>query len=203
MLQTSDRLFFEKSLAAEGFKAIAGVDEAGRGPLAGPVVASAVILPDKFSLEEVNDSKKLSPKKRERLADEICRQCIVSIGIVTAQAIDEVNIRNATLEAMRKAVFSLGKKPDCILVDGNAPINCGIYEKTIVKGDSRSVSIGAASIIAKVFRDIIMKEYALEYPRYLFEKNKGYPTREHKELISIYGLSPVHRKTFNYKQKSK
>lgn len=201
MEKDSQRLQFENSAKADGFELIAGVDEAGRGPLAGPVVAAAVILPNDFSLFEVNDSKKISEKKREKLANEICSQCDVGVGIVTAFGIDEVNIRNASLEAMRKAVFSLEKKPDYLLIDGNAKINCGISEETIVKGDSRSISIGAASIIAKVLRDQIMKEYSREYPQYLFEKHKGYPTKKHKELIAEYGLSPFHRKTFNYKIK--
>ena len=199
MNQELNRLHFENAAAARGFTSIAGVDEAGRGPLAGPVVAAAVILPPDFNLFEINDSKKLSEKKRDILAVEICNTCMVGVGIVTAIGIDRVNIRNASLEAMRKSVFSLEIKPDYVLIDGNAEINCGIKEETIVKGDSKSFSIGAASIIAKVFRDRIMKEYSKDYPEYMFEKHKGYPTKKHKELIAVHGLTPYHRTTFNYK----
>lgn len=195
----NQRFQFEESAKKLGYKNIAGVDEAGRGPLAGPVVAAAVILPKDFDLFEVNDSKKLSEKKRDKLALAICEKCMVGVGIVTPEGIDKVNIRNASLEAMRKAVFSLEITPDYVLIDGNAEIKCGIDEETIVKGDSRSISIGAASIIAKVFRDRIMKEYSMKYPEYLFEKHKGYPTKKHKELIAEHGLTPIHRITFNYK----
>lgn len=195
----NQRFQFEESAKKLGYKNIAGVDEAGRGPLAGPVVAAAVILPQDFDLFEVNDSKKLSEKKRDKLAFAICEKCMVGVGIVTPEGIDRVNIRNASLEAMRKAVFSLDITPDYVLIDGNAKIECGIDEETIVKGDSRSISIGAASIIAKVFRDRIMKEYSMKYPEYLFEKHKGYPTKKHKELIAEHGLTPIHRITFNYR----
>lgn len=195
----NQRFQFEESAKKLGYKNIAGVDEAGRGPLAGPVVAAAVILPQDFDLFEVNDSKKLSEKKRDKLAFAICEKCMVGVGIVTPEGIDRVNIRNASLEAMRKAVFSLDITPDYVLIDGNAEIECGIDEETIVKGDSRSISIGAASIIAKVFRDRIMKEYSMKYPEYLFEKHKGYPTKKHKELIAEHGLTPIHRITFNYR----
>lgn len=195
----NQRFQFEESAKKLGYKNIAGVDEAGRGPLAGPVVAAAVILPQDFDLFEVNDSKKLSEKKRDKLASAICEKCMVGVGIVTPEGIDRVNIRNASLEAMRKAVFSLDITPDYVLIDGNAKIECGIDEETIVKGDSRSISIGAASIIAKVFRDRIMKEYSMKYPEYLFEKHKGYPTKKHKELIAEHGLTPIHRITFNYR----
>ncbi|MGM0419075.1 MAG: ribonuclease HII [Thermodesulfobacteriota bacterium] len=196
-----NRLEFEDFARSKGYLRIAGLDEAGRGPLAGPVVSAAVILPDDFSLDGVYDSKKVSEKKRELLAFKICEQCEVGIGIVTAQGIDSVNIRNASLESMRKAVKMLDHKPDCILVDGNAKTDCGIYEITIVKGDSRSLSISAASIVAKVFRDKIMKEYSAEFPEYMFDKHKGYPTKKHKEVIANLGLTPFHRKTFNYKLK--
>lgn len=191
-----NKFFYENIALGKGYKIIAGVDEAGRGPLAGPVVAAAVILPDNFQCMEIDDSKKLSEKKREKLAEIICSTCKVGIGISSPEVIDKVNIRNASLMALVKAVYSLDIKPDCILVDGNARTDCGIYEETIVKGDSKSISIGAASIIAKVFRDKIMEEYSEIYPEYSFENHKGYPTKKHKEAIAFHGILPIHRKTF-------
>ncbi|MDY0133095.1 MAG: ribonuclease HII [Desulforegulaceae bacterium] len=194
-----DKLFYENKALSKGCKIIAGVDEAGRGPLAGPVVAAAVILPKDFEIIGIDDSKKLSEKKRTDLAEIICKQCRVGVGISSPEVIDKANIRNASLMAMVKAVYCLDIIPDCILVDGNAKTDCGIYEETIVKGDSKSLSIGAASIIAKVFRDKIMKEYSKIYPKYFFENHKGYPTKKHKQAIQISGILPIHRKTFNLK----
>ncbi|MCB9481097.1 MAG: ribonuclease HII [Desulfobacteraceae bacterium] len=190
------KLYFENKALEKGYNVIAGVDEAGRGPLAGPVVAAAVILPDNFECSDIDDSKKLSETKREKLAEIICQTCKVGVGISSPEIIDKVNIRNASLMAMVKAVYCLDIRPDCILVDGNARTDCGIYEETIVKGDSKSLSIGAASIIAKVFRDKIMEEYAKIYPHYFFENHKGYPTKKHKEAIALHGILPIHRKTF-------
>jgi ribonuclease HII len=195
-----NKLFYETQAFKKGYKIIAGVDEAGRGPLAGPVVAAAVILPDNFEgREKIDDSKKLNEKKRAELAELICKNCKVGVGISSPEVIDRVNIRNASLMAMVKAVYSLDILPDCILVDGNAKTFCGIYEEAIVKGDSKSLSIGAASIIAKVFRDKIMEEYSKIYPGYFFEKHKGYPTKIHKQAIALSGILPIHRKTFNLK----
>lgn len=191
-----DKLFYENEALKKGFKIIAGVDEAGRGPLAGPVVAAAVILPKNFDISEIDDSKKLSEKKRAELADIICKTCKVGIGVSSQEVIDKVNIRNASLMAMVKAVYCLDIKPHCLLIDGNAKTDCGIYEEAIVKGDSKSFSIGAASIIAKVFRDKIMEEYSKIYPKYFFEKHKGYPTKKHKEAIATHGILPIHRQSF-------
>ncbi|MGE4518297.1 MAG: ribonuclease HII [Desulfobacteraceae bacterium] len=193
------KLFFEERALKNGYRVIAGVDEAGRGPLAGPVVAAAVILPGDFECSEIDDSKKLSEKKRSELAEMICEKCMVGVGISSPDVIDRVNIRNASLMAMVRAVYSLDTVPDCILVDGNARTDCGIYEEAIVKGDSKSLSIGAASIIAKVFRDKIMEEYSKIYPGYFFEKHKGYPTKKHKQAIALNGILPIHRKSFNLK----
>ncbi|MDY0360741.1 MAG: ribonuclease HII [Desulforegulaceae bacterium] len=191
-----NKLFYENKALKKGYKIIAGVDEAGRGPLAGPVVAAAVVLPENFDCTGIDDSKKLSEKKRAELAEMICKTCKVGIGISCHEVIDKVNIRNASLMAMVKAVYCLDIRPDCLLIDGNARTDCGIYEETIVKGDAKSCSIGAASIIAKVFRDKIMEEYSIIYPGYYFEKHKGYPTKKHKALISELGILPIHRKTF-------
>jgi len=193
------KLFYENKALKSGYKIIAGVDEAGRGPLAGPVVAAAVILPENFEAGEIDDSKKLSEKKRAVLAEIICKKCRVGVGVSSPEVIDRVNIRNASLMAMVNAVYCLGITPDCILVDGNAKTDCGIYEEAIVKGDSKSLSIGAASIIAKVFRDRIMQEYSKIYPDYFFEKHKGYPTKKHKQAIALNGVLPIHRKSFNLK----
>lgn len=189
----------EYDLRVKGIIRIAGIDEAGRGCLAGPVVAAAVILPTIFNLPDLNDSKKLTAKKREELFILINKQaCAVSIGIIDNITIDKINILQATLEAMKQAVTKLPVKPDYLLIDGNKTIESSdIKQKAIVKGDSKSVSIAAASIIAKVTRDKIMLELAQEYPEYGFSKNKGYGTEKHRESIFNYGQCPIHRKTFN------
>jgi ribonuclease HII len=184
---------------------VAGIDEAGRGPLAGPVVAAAVIFKsDKVNLPKINDSKKINEKVRESLFDEILLQAeSVGIGIVDNIEIDKINILQATFKAMHLSVNNLKIKPDHLIVDGNSFKSIGIDYDTIVKGDGKSVSIAAASIIAKVTRDRMMKEYAKEYSRYNFDKHKGYATKEHFEMIDKYGESPIHRKSFLKKYYSK
>lgn len=184
---------------------VAGIDEAGRGPLAGPVVAAAVIFrSDAVDLPGINDSKKLSEKKRNLLFDEIMKQSAAyGIGIVDNNEIDEINILQATYKAMHKAIKSLVVKPDYLIIDGNSFKDIGIDFTTIIKGDAKSVSISAASILAKVTRDKIMTEYSLVYPQYHFDKHKGYPTSEHFEMITKYGETPIHRKTFLKKYYSK
>ena len=192
-----DYLYEEKALSA-GYKVVCGIDEAGRGPLAGPVYAAAVILPLGLEIEGLNDSKKLSEKKREQLFDVICEMAIdYSIGIATEKEIDEINILNATFLAMHRAVEGLKQKPDYALIDGNQyPKIPFVMEETVVKGDAKSMSIAAASILAKVSRDRFMLEKAKEFPQYQFEKHKGYGTKVHYDMLKEYGPSPIHRRTF-------
>ncbi|MDD5475202.1 MAG: ribonuclease HII [Syntrophales bacterium] len=183
-----------------GFNRIAGVDEAGRGPLAGPVAAAAVILPEGYENGEIADSKKLTPAKREKLYRVIVNDALsVGIAFVEPSVIDTINILQATLLAMRKAVRELSPIPDFILVDGTATIDIAIPQKTIVKGDSLSISIAAASIIAKVSRDQVMDRYHIQYSQYNFLRNKGYGTREHREAIRRHGYCKIHRKSFKIK----
>lgn len=178
-------------------KILAGVDEAGRGPLAGPVVAAAVILPEGCEIDGLNDSKKLSAEKRESLFHQIKSLAIVTgIGIVEPEEIDRINILRATLLAMEIAVKNLSPQPDYLLIDGNTRTSLLIPQQTVVKGDSRCCSIAAASIIAKVIRDSIMDDYHKIYPEYNFKKHKGYPTKEHFEALRRFGPCPIHRKTF-------
>lgn len=192
-----DWLEYENAALNSGFEVVCGIDEAGRGPLAGPVYAAAVILPKGHIVEGVNDSKKISEKKRDLLFDKIIDECVCySIGIASEQEIDEINILQATFLAMRRAVEGLEIKPDIALVDGNKKPGLDIAEQTIVKGDSKSANIAAASIIAKVSRDRYMLEMAEKYPEYQFEKHKGYGTKLHYEMLEKYGISPIHRKTF-------
>lgn len=188
---------FDKKYLNSKVKYLAGVDEAGRGPLAGPVVAAAVIFDIKTNIKGVNDSKLLTEKKREKLFDQIITQALTySVSIVNHNVIDEVNILNATLRAMKQAVDDLKIKPDLVLVDGNRKFQSDIPIMTIVKGDSKSFSIAAASILAKVTRDRLMKMHAVQFPVYLWEQNKGYPTKQHREIIKKVGPSPLHRKSF-------
>ena len=192
-----DWLEYENAALNSGFEIVCGIDEAGRGPLAGPVYAAAVILPKGHIVEGVNDSKKISEKKRDLLFDKIIDECVCySIGIASEQEIDEINILQVTFLAMRRAVEGLEIKPDIALVDGNKKPGLDIAEQTIVKGDSKSANIAAASIIAKVSRDRYMLEMAEKYPEYQFEKHKGYGTKLHYEMLEKYGISPIHRKTF-------
>ena len=188
---------YENNAHNEGYLVVCGVDEAGRGPLAGPVFAGAVILPENYTHEILNDSKKLSEKKRDLVYDDIIRDAVSwSVGMATEQEIDDINILNATFLAMKRAFEGLNIKPDLAFVDGNRYANTGVKEITIVKGDSKCMSVAAASIIAKVSRDRFMQEVDKQYPQYQFSKHKGYGTKLHYEMIEQYGISPVHRKTF-------
>jgi ribonuclease HII len=188
---------FDKNYLSKEVKYLAGVDEAGRGPLAGPVVAAAVIFNKRKIIKGVNDSKQLSEKKREELYDKIISSALAySVRIVGHDTIDEINILNASMLAMKQAVESLNIKPDLVLVDGNRIFESDIPVIPIVKGDAKSFSIAAASILAKVTRDRLMKNLANQYPIYLWEQNKGYPTKKHREIIKNFGPSPLHRKTF-------
>ncbi len=188
---------FDRQYSASG--CVCGTDEAGRGPLAGPVVAAAVILPDGCVIEGLDDSKKLSEKKREKLFD-IIREKALAYGIAEAsnEEIDRINILNASLASMRRAVAQVSEtvKPGIILVDGNRNTDFGIPSVTVVKGDSKSQSIAAASVLAKVYRDRLMAELDRQYPEYDFKKHKGYPTQEHMLAVYEFGPSPVHRKSF-------
>lgn len=188
---------FEKQALNDGYKVVCGVDEAGRGPLAGPVCAAAVILPLDCEIEGLNDSKKLSEKKRDALYDIIKEKAVAySIAMVDEKTIDEINILQATFEAMRQAIGGLSVKPDAALIDGNQKPHSGIEERPIVKGDAQSMSIAAASILAKVTRDRFMLELDEKYPEYQFKKHKGYGTKLHYECLKKYGVSPVHRVSF-------
>ncbi|MFH1856477.1 MAG: ribonuclease HII [Candidatus Omnitrophota bacterium] len=189
-------LKIEKALIKEGFKAIAGVDEAGRGPLAGPVVAGAVIIRDFSFPVTINDSKKMTARARSRAFDEILKRAFVGIGIIDHLRIDEFNIYQASLRAMEQAVDNLSIQPDCLLIDGPYRINNSVKNVSVIKGDSKSVSIACASIIAKVTRDRIMEKLDKLYPCYDFKNNKGYGTSLHMNLIKEFGPSPVHRLTF-------
>ena len=188
---------YETQAHNNGYTVVCGVDEAGRGPLAGPVFAGAVILPEGYSHEILNDSKKLSEKKRDMVYDDIVRDAICwSVGIADEKEIDEINILNATFLAMRRAIEGLDIKPDLAYIDGNKAPGSGVKEITIVKGDGKCLSVAAASIIAKVSRDRFMYEIDKAYPQYQFSKHKGYGTKLHYEMIEQYGVSPVHRRTF-------
>ena len=192
-----DWLEFEKEALAKGYKSVCGVDEAGRGPLAGPVCAAAVILPKGVIIDGVNDSKKLSEKKRESLFDIIREQALsYSIAYATVDEIEEINILNATMLAMRRAIDGLEIKADYAMIDGNKIPPIDIDAECIVKGDAKSMSIACASILAKVSRDRLLYKYAEEYPMYGFDKHKGYGTKVHREAILKYGPCPYHRKSF-------
>lgn len=190
-------LHFEGQAKGRGFRAIAGVDEAGRGPLAGPVVAAAVILPEAFDLPGLTDSKKLTAAHRERLFRLLRVQALaIGVGIVPAPQIDAVNILQATFQAMVLAVRRLRVPPDFLLVDGNLPVPLPMHQKTLVHGDARSLSVAAASIIAKVVRDRMMIGYDRWYPGYGFAEHKGYGSAGHRAAIGRLGPSPLHRRTF-------
>lgn len=187
----------EEKVRRNGYTVICGTDEAGRGPLAGPVVAGACILPFGLCMEELNDSKKLSEKKREILYERIVKESIAwSVALATPEEIDELNILNASQLAMRRAVAALSVPPDFVLVDGNTAREFSWPVQTIVGGDGKSPSIAAASILAKVTRDRICLEMDVRYPQYGFAKHKGYPTKDHRTLVKQYGPCPEHRKTF-------
>jgi ribonuclease HII len=188
---------FDKKYLVNGKKYLAGTDEAGRGPLAGPVVAAAVILPQDFFDERINDSKKLSASLREELFKVICKNALTySFTSISPKKIDEINILKASLLAMKKSVGKLKIQPDIVLVDGNKTFNYDVEVIPIVKGDAKSLSIASASIIAKVIRDRIMIKLAKEYPNYGLDTNKGYPTKEHIAAVLEYGACSIHRKTF-------
>lgn len=188
----------ETKLYEEGIQTICGIDEAGRGPLAGPVVVAAVIMPKDSMIEGVNDSKKVSEKKREALYEQITKEAIsYAVGIIDQKEIDEINILNATKKGLTEAIRQLEVKPERILVDALTNIDtCNIPYTSIIKGDAKSYSIAAASIIAKVTRDRIMREWDEIYPQYGFEKHKGYGTKMHMDAIRKYGLCPLHRLSF-------
>lgn len=193
---------FEKQLVSAGCKYVCGVDEVGRGPLAGPVVCAAVIMPLDDLVEGVDDSKKLTPKKREKLSDEILKKAVAChISLIEPQIIDEINILQATRLCMKYAVEGLEVTPDIVLTDGNMTLDINLPQKSIIGGDAKIYTIGAASIVAKVYRDNLMRAYAQTYPGYGFEKNKGYGTREHVAGILGLGACPIHRKSFLKKLK--
>jgi len=191
-------LFYEQAKRNEGFQRVAGIDEAGRGPLAGPVAAAAVILPDGFIHELLDDSKKLSEKKRELLYDELVNRedVIWALSMGNVEEIDAINILKSTHAAMGRAALEIQPQPDYCLIDGLPVPEFPIPSEGIVKGDGKSFSIAAASVIAKVSRDRLMLEYAQKYPEYGFEKHKGYGTKQHLEALRKYGPCPIHRKSF-------
>lgn len=195
---SEDMLVYEKRLWKQGWELVAGVDEVGRGPLAGPVVAACVILPKNFFLPGVDDSKKLTKIKREKLFEQIIEDAVeVGIGIVREKTIDRLNILNASLKAMWKAVKKLDTFPQLVLVDGNQKIpNLPFPQMPIVKGDSKSMSIASASIVAKVTRDKIMLKYHKKYPEFCFADNKGYSTKSHLEALKEFGPCKIHRRSF-------
>ena len=192
-----DWLEFENKALEKGYKLVCGVDEAGRGPLAGPVCAAAVILPKGLIIDGVNDSKKLTEKKREALFDVICEKAVAySIQFADVEEIESVNILNATMNAMKRAVENLPVKADFAYIDGNRMPKLSIDGECIVKGDAKSMSVACASILAKVSRDRLMLQYAKEYPQYMFEKHKGYGTKVHVEALREHGPCPIHRMSF-------
>jgi ribonuclease HII len=191
---------YEKLAYLEGYRYVAGVDEAGRGPLAGPVVAAAVIFPPEYRNKEINDSKQLSATKRAYLYDIIKNEAIaVGVGVAESDVIDQINILRASLQAMSEAVQELDTSPDYLLVDGLHRVPLPTPQKPIVKGDALSISIAAASIIAKVSRDRIMEIYHRQFPQYNFMRNKGYGTEEHRNAIKQFGMCKIHRRSFHLK----
>ncbi|MBU0691683.1 ribonuclease HII [bacterium] len=188
--------YFELRLVQEGYSAICGVDEAGRGPLAGPVVAAAVLFKDCPTIWNCRDSKQISRKYREKLCIDISCEFVCGIGQCSPREIEEMNIRQASLEAMRRAIVSLKMRPEIILVDGRDPVPIDIASLPIIKGDARVSVISAASILAKVTRDHIMTEYDLRYPDYGFSRHYGYPTPAHRRAIQALGPCPIHRRSF-------
>ena len=195
-----DKLLYERQLAEKGFKYICGVDEVGRGPLAGPVVCAAVIMPHDDIIDGVDDSKKLSAKKRENLSETILKKAVAcNICRVEPEIIDKINILEATKLCMKNAVEGLEIKPDFVITDGNMTLDIAFPQQSIIKGDSLSYSIGCASIVAKVYRDGLMDGYDTLYPQYCFGNNKGYGTAVHINAIKEAGLCPVHRRSFTKK----
>lgn len=192
-----DLYSFEKKLSSEGYKKIAGTDEAGRGPMAGPLVVAAVILPINYTLDGLNDSKQLTPKKRDLLYDIIMKDAVeVSVKIFSEKEVDELNVYEASKRGMEECVLSFVNKPDFVLTDA-MKLRIDIPFLDLIKGDARSASIAAASVIAKVTRDRMMEEYDALYPEYGFKKHKGYVTKYHLEMIEKHGICKIHRKTFS------
>ncbi len=195
-IELIDNYKYERELRNKGIKLIAGVDEVGRGPLVGPVVAACCILPEKFQLDGLTDSKKLSEKKRNFYFEEIKKQAIsYGIGVIDEKTIDEVNIYEATKLAMKQAIANMNVKPEHILIDA-MPLNLDIPTTSIIKGDLKSITISAASVLAKVTRDRMLEELDKEYPMYDFKNNKGYPTKKHLEAIEKYGIIDQHRRSY-------
>ena len=192
-----DLWLFESKAIEKGFSYIAGIDEAGRGPLAGPVVSAAVLLPNSFHDSDITDSKKLTPKKRSYLYAKIYDHAVsIGIGIIDNIEIDRINILNASLLSMAISVKNLRPQPDYLLIDGKFQIPSDLMQETIIRGDTLSISIASASIIAKVTRDRLMERYHQYYPQFGFSRHKGYPTRAHKEAIKTFGCCPIHRRSF-------
>lgn len=192
----AEKLYYEKKALNEGAFRVAGVDEAGRGPLAGPVVAAAVVIKSHGFTERVDDSKKMTPRLRERAYIDILNRCDVGIGVVGPERIDEINIFNATLMAMKMAIEELDSRPDHLLIDGNMAVDVPEPRTYLIHGEEKSLSVAAASVVAKVTRDRIMLGEDKKYPVYGFGKHKGYGTRMHMEAIRQNGFSPIHRKSF-------
>ena len=192
---------FESAAKRDGYSVVCGCDEAGAGPLAGPLYAAAVILPRNIEIDGLNDSKKLTEKKREALFDIICEKALAfGIAEATPEEIDEINILNASMLAMQRAIEKMGVEVDCALIDGNRARGFSVPAFPIVKGDAKFASIAAASVLAKTYRDEYMRKLAAEYPEYGWERNMGYPTKEHVEAIIAHGYTPHHRKSFHLKQ---
>lgn len=188
---------FEDDARSRGYCRVAGVDEVGRGPLAGPVVAAAVIWDDMAPLEGIKDSKQLTPRRRLAAYQRICREALaIGVGVIDAEVIDRINILQSALLAMTVAAERLEPQADFLLIDGNHRTSLPLPQIAIIKGDARSVSIAAASIVAKVTRDRLMERYHERYPEYGFAQHKGYPTRAHRDAVKKYGVSPIHRQTF-------
>jgi ribonuclease HII len=189
--------FYEQSLRRQGLCSPAGLDEAGRGPLAGPVVAGCVILPANCDFSRYQDSKKLTAARREQLHAELrASDAVIGVGLATAEEIDQINILQASLLAMQRAVADCAVPPDFLLVDGKFKVPLALPQLTLIKGESKSASIAAASIVAKVTRDQLMAEYHAQYPQYNFLQHKGYPTKAHRAALAKHGPSPIHRQTF-------
>ena len=196
-LMGPDLWLFEKKALEKGFSKIAGIDEAGRGPLAGPVVSAAVVLPSFIQIHGISDSKKLTPKKRDCFYEKIYEFAVsIGIGIVDPTEIDRINILQASLMSMAMAAENLAPQPDCLLIDGIFTVSSALPQEPIPKGDELSISIAAASIVAKVTRDRLMEKYHQYYPQFGFSRHKGYPTKAHKAAIRKYGCCPIHRRSF-------
>jgi len=188
---------FERALSRQGFKVVAGTDEAGRGPLAGPVVAAAVVLPPRCNYRIYLDSKELTAERRQELLAGLHKiKALIGVGICEVEEIDRLNILQASLMAMKKGLEALAVPADFVLVDGKFPVPVLLPQQTLIKGEKRSASIAAASIVAKEVRDRLMLEYHRSYPQYNFERHKGYPTAEHRRLLKEHGPCPIHRRTF-------